>query len=173
MSFATKRIDQAAQLLAGVLAHLRALGLALAHVLHGDWGAQVQRLRVLADGVGFGCGEDTERWARWPLATAWPGPRGAIQSTWATRAPKNPRAGGGVSRYGPACTRVRCLPRSTVGTEPQTPPMSRASGQLRDGEMQKARDLQLHHASCSNSLEATISCFSCFYINTYIIYYLR
>lgn len=53
--------DQAAQLLAGVLAHLRALGLALAHVLHGDWGAQVQRLRVLADGVGFGCGEDTER----------------------------------------------------------------------------------------------------------------
>lgn len=46
--------DHAAQLLAGVLAHLRAPLRTPAHVFHGDHGAQVQCLRVLTDGVGFG-----------------------------------------------------------------------------------------------------------------------
>lgn len=50
--------DHAAQLLTGVLAHLGALLCTRAHVLHGDHGAQVQRLRVLTDGVGFSCRKD-------------------------------------------------------------------------------------------------------------------
>lgn len=45
--------DHAAQLLAGPLTHARLLLRAAAHVLGGDHGAQVQRLCVLADGVGF------------------------------------------------------------------------------------------------------------------------
>lgn len=51
-------LDHAAQLLAGVLAHLPALLRAQAHVPRGDRGAQVERLCVLTDGVGFGCRRD-------------------------------------------------------------------------------------------------------------------
>ena len=49
--------DHGAQLLAGALAHLRPLLGARAPVLGAPLGAQVQRLRVLTDGVGFGCGK--------------------------------------------------------------------------------------------------------------------
>ena len=50
--------DHAAQLLTGVLTHLWALLCTRAHVLHGDHGAQVQRLCVLTDGIGFSCRKD-------------------------------------------------------------------------------------------------------------------
>lgn len=46
-------IDHAAQLLAGALTHLGPLLRALAHVLRVDLGAQVQRVCVFVDGVGF------------------------------------------------------------------------------------------------------------------------